>query len=81
MDDENSRSTAITLQQNEELLTGKKAVELPLNQCAESSDKQVSWNRKDNTKKAQPDYSNTSGEPVVNSPLTVEELTVAMATL
>ena len=81
MDDESSRSSAITLQQNEELLTGKKAADLLLNQCAETSDKQVSWNRKDNISKAQQDYSNTSGEPVVNSPLTVAELTTAMATL
>ena len=40
MNVESSRSTPITLQQKEELLIGKKAADLLINQYAETSDKQ-----------------------------------------
>ena len=63
MNDESSTSTPIMSQQNEELLTSKKAAGLLVNQYAETSDIQVSWNRKEDAKKAQQDYINTSGEP------------------
>ena len=81
MNDESSRSTPTTLQQTEELLTGKKAADLLISQYMETSDIQVPWNRKEDVKKAQQDYINTSGEPIMNSPFTVAELDTTLDTL
>ena len=66
MNNESSRSAPITLQQTEELLTGKKTGDLLINQYVETSDIQVPWNRKEDVEKAQQDYVKTSWEPMMN---------------
>ena len=81
MNDEDRKSAPITLNQNEELLTGEQAADLLINRNAGTSDIQVPWDRKEDVKKAQQHYIDTSGEPIMNSHFTVAELHTALATL
>ena len=81
MNDESSRSSPITLQQHEELLTGKKGADPLINQYVETNGIQVPWNRRQDVKKPQRDKINTPGEAMIKQPFAVAELDIPLATL
>ena len=81
MNDENNRSAPISLQLNEQIVSGKQAADAFINQYAETSDLQVPAERIREVREAQATFGRQPGEPVMNLPFNMQELEEAMTAL
>jgi ribonuclease HI len=81
MNDESSKSSPITLQHNDQLISGKQAADHFIQQYAKTSDLEVPPERDQEVRETQRQYKQTKGEPLMNSPFTTAELEDALKTL
>ena len=81
INDENSKSSPITLVHNQELLTGKKAANHFINQYAETSHLQVPLERRAEVRAAQPIHQGAQVEPSMNTPFNLQELKDGLSAL
>ena len=81
LNDEDSRSSPITLLEDGQMKTGKQAADLLMKQYAENSDLEVPADRTKEVREAQDTFTGQEGEPEMNQPFTLRELEEAMLSL